>query len=537
MTRQQPAASVLSPATHSSVGLIEAPTQSVNSGCVIEMSTVELAGVEEEAKELQDDLPFDVTDILTRIDRLAPPTQLAPAQPPTATAETEHKEPLVVTTGDLHTVVIDVFGSPDTTLSSSPSLSSVVLSTSPPAAPSPIAASSAMVARAMAWDAALLMTLYRHLVLRMLEYDQNDEDWQMMEERRVALQQRIDEMRKQQPHPTLRSRSPSSFELPPRFAISTNGLSSFHCPICLSDCPSYSGVSLSGCSHFVCSSCLTDYLSAAIMQGDVTIRCPCYTSRPCTTVIPSTIILAYTPTAIYSHYVRMCALKRDNTLRNCPRCDHQQKGNRLMSRITCEQCQFKYCYHHSNAHPPTQSCRSYMRQQSAANKESMRVIAATTVRCPSCSAPVEKESGCNHMQCTQCECEFCFLCGSRYACGLHFWEWNVLTGCPGMQHMPGMAGERRTVCRRMWRVMCGWPLTFVLVPTIVLLLISIFLLVEGLWLALFLLVLPIFVILNCCCAGWQNGLSYDARERVQWWFWLGPRLCSHLFPCNCCGDF
>ena len=521
-------------AAHSPFG-VAGTTTSANSDCVIEMSTAEMAGVEEEAKEQQDDLPFDVTDILTRIDKLAPPVQPTCAPAITAAAEHKQNEPAMAT-GDLQTVVIDVFTSHDTTLSSTPSLSSVVLSNSPPAVPSPLAASSALVTRAMAWDVALLMTLYRHLVLRMLEYHQDDEDWQMMEERRVALQRRIDEMRKQYPLPNTLSRSPSSSDMSPLFLPSNDGLPSFHCPICLSDCPSYAGVSLSACSHFVCSSCLTDYLSASIMAGDVTIRCPCYTSRPCTTVIPSTIILAYTPTTIYSFYVRMCALKRDNTLRNCPRCDHQQKGSRLSSRMTCQQCQFKYCYHHSNAHPASQSCRSYMKQQSAATKESMRVIAATTVRCPSCSAPVEKESGCNHMQCTQCECEFCFLCGSRYACGLHFWEWNVLTGCPGMQHMPGSAGERRTVSRRMFRALCGWPLTCVLVPTVLFLMIALFCLVEGLWLALFLLCCPVLLVLHCCCNGWQNGWSWEARERFQWWLWLGPRIALHICP-HCCGEF
>ena len=523
------------------------PADNDGADWVVEVSTAEVAGVveeeEEEAKAQQDDLPFDVTDMLTRIDKLAPSTQRLPIHSHAAAViETEHKEAPALTTGDLHTVAIDIYASSDTTLTSTPSLSSVVFSSSPPAAPSPLAASSAArVTRAMAWDVALLQTLYRHLVLRMLEYKQHDEDWQMMEERRVALQLRIDELRKQQqPSHTVRSRSPSSLELPPRsfLSASSDGLPSFHCPICLSDCPSYAGVSLSGCAHFVCSSCLTDYLSSSIMQGNVSIHCPCMSanSRPCPTVLPSTIILAYTPTAIYQHYVRICALKRDGTLRNCPRCDHQQKGNRISSRLTCAACQFKYCYHHSNAHPPTQSCRSYMRAQSAANKESMRVIAATTVRCPSCSAPVEKESGCNHMQCTQCECEFCFLCGARYACGLHFWEWNLLTGCPGMQHTPGMAGERRTVSRLMWRALCGWPLTCLLVPTAVLLLIALFFLVEGLWLGLFLLSCPVFLALHCCCAGWQSGWSWDARERFHWWLWLGPRILMHICPCHCCGD-
>ncbi|GIY37431.1 ATP-dependent RNA helicase DEAH12, chloroplastic [Caerostris extrusa] len=30
--------------------------------------------------------------------------------------------------------------------------------------------------------------------------------------------------------------------------------------------------------------------------------------------------------------------------------------------------------------------------------------------CPSCSAPIEKNGGCNHMTCWKCKCDMCWLC-------------------------------------------------------------------------------------------------------------------------------
>jgi hypothetical protein len=53
-------------------------------------------------------------------------------------------------------------------------------------------------------------------------------------------------------------------------------------------------------------------------------------------------------------------------------------------------------------------------------------------RCPFCKARIEKESGCNHMSCAQCNGEFCWLCRRRYEPG-HF---DRLGGCPGLQYSP-----------------------------------------------------------------------------------------------------
>ncbi len=49
-----------------------------------------------------------------------------------------------------------------------------------------------------------------------------------------------------------------------------------------------------------------------------------------------------------------------------------------------------------------------------ANSDTARLIALTTKKCPNpatkCTVPIEKNEGCQHMTCTQCRHEFCWVC-------------------------------------------------------------------------------------------------------------------------------
>jgi hypothetical protein len=47
---------------------------------------------------------------------------------------------------------------------------------------------------------------------------------------------------------------------------------------------------------------------------------------------------------------------------------------------------------------------------SAPDKETEQWMGQHTRPCPSCSAPISKDSGCNHMRCTQCRASFCWAC-------------------------------------------------------------------------------------------------------------------------------
>ena len=53
--------------------------------------------------------------------------------------------------------------------------------------------------------------------------------------------------------------------------------------------------------------------------------------------------------------------------------------------------------------------------------------------CPKCNARIEKLEGCNHMTCSYCKYEFCWLCRKEYKKG-HYNRTNIFGGCPGAEH-------------------------------------------------------------------------------------------------------
>mmetsp|Transcript_4047 Transcript_4047/g.4934 ORF Transcript_4047/g.4934 Transcript_4047/m.4934 type:complete len:117 (+) Transcript_4047:632-982(+) len=75
--------------------------------------------------------------------------------------------------------------------------------------------------------------------------------------------------------------------------------------------------------------------------------------------------------------------------------------------------------------------------------------------CPKCKARAEREQGrCNHITCTRCNYQWCWLCGRRFKED-HFDKWNVF-GCLGMQHLD------TSKCK----VICYAILTFLAIPFI-----------------------------------------------------------------------
>uniref|UniRef100_A0A0G4FSM7 RBR-type E3 ubiquitin transferase n=1 Tax=Chromera velia CCMP2878 TaxID=1169474 RepID=A0A0G4FSM7_9ALVE len=51
--------------------------------------------------------------------------------------------------------------------------------------------------------------------------------------------------------------------------------------------------------------------------------------------------------------------------------------------------------------------------------------------CPRCGVRTEKTGGCNHITCTSCRLDWCWLCRREYS-DIHYKPWNLF-GCPGMQ--------------------------------------------------------------------------------------------------------
>ena len=242
-----------------------------------------------------------------------------------------------------HVIAFPMPASTDTTVALSPASLSYLTHTNPP---TPLLASHDPEA-----DLRLHRRLHNQLVSRMLQHAQRDDaEWAAMDVQRAALQERIDRQvrgavapagRGMPRRPVVERELRLSLWVDDLVDCEPSGPGTFACPVCLESLPSHCGVSLA-CSHMVCGACLSSYLATHIAEGQVVIRCPCYTTRPCPTVLSNAFIAAFTPAVQYSHWLRLCRQKKNSAYRACPRCDHQQKGNRLRPGMRCDKCQFEY---------------------------------------------------------------------------------------------------------------------------------------------------------------------------------------------------
>uniref|UniRef100_A0A7S2UYE8 RING-type domain-containing protein n=1 Tax=Fibrocapsa japonica TaxID=94617 RepID=A0A7S2UYE8_9STRA len=124
-------------------------------------------------------------------------------------------------------------------------------------------------------------------------------------------------------------------------------------------------------------------------------------------------------------------MKNNKDYRECPKCQHLQIGSLERPQMCCVQCGQAYCFLHANAHDENTSCKEYAAQLASQDKPSEKIIAKISKKCPNCGADTEKNGGCNHMTCSKCSCDWCWLCGKVMKEG-HYDPWN-LAGCPGGQ--------------------------------------------------------------------------------------------------------
>ena len=77
--------------------------------------------------------------------------------------------------------------------------------------------------------------------------------------------------------------------------------------------------------------------------------------------------------------------------------------------MICSSCGKGYCFSHSIAHGPDKSCEQYEREKMQENALNQAKISSMAKKCPQCGIPIQKNGGCNHMKCSSCKCNFCWI--------------------------------------------------------------------------------------------------------------------------------
>lgn len=138
-------------------------------------------------------------------------------------------------------------------------------------------------------------------------------------------------------------------------------------------------------------------------------------------------------------------------LRFCPgkNCKYVIKAEKCVhKRAICDSCKTSFCYQcGGNYHAPT-DCETIKRwlTKCADDSETANYISAHTKDCPKCNICIEKNGGCNHMQCYHCKHDFCWMClGDWKTHGSEYYECSRYKENPNIAHESAHAQAREAL--------------------------------------------------------------------------------------------
>ncbi|XP_063606195.1 potential E3 ubiquitin-protein ligase ariadne-2-like, partial [Penaeus indicus] len=153
----------------------------------------------------------------------------------------------------------------------------------------------------------------------------------------------------------------------------------------------------------------------------------------------------------YQQYAFADYVRSHPQLRFCPgpNCNIvvQAKESRA-KRVKCTSCKTQFCYKcGSDYHAPT-DCETIKKwlTKCADDSETANYISAHTKDCPKCHICIEKNGGCNHMQCYNCKHDFCWMClGCWKAHGSEYYECSRYKENPNIAHESAHAQAREAL--------------------------------------------------------------------------------------------
>lgn len=199
----------------------------------------------------------------------------------------------------------------------------------------------------------------------------------------------------------------------------------FMCPICCEE-KNTSTFSLE-CKHEFCLDCYKRYLEDKLHSGNI-INC-----MGCSLALKNKdidIIMGHkSSTKLIDSSIRSFLQKHSQTYKWCPftDCEHiiyfdhltdlsEYRRLHCSPYVTCRNSH-KFCFSCGfEAHSPA-DCDLTNAWVKKTRKESdyLNWVLSNTKECPKCNVNIEKNGGCNHMKCSSCEYEFCWICNGPWA--------------------------------------------------------------------------------------------------------------------------
>jgi hypothetical protein len=180
------------------------------------------------------------------------------------------------------------------------------------------------------------------------------------------------------------------------------------CQICFDKMDALQAHACFECGTAFCSTCMQWYVEFKILDGEVSAKklvCP---SAHCARSLAPELVEAFASPETFIKYQSF--LKNQKLgVRFCPRAGCcavlDEPPFSSTRRVKCSACDAESCMRCGGvAHSSAQLCRRVDKRYGQWKRHH-------NVRaCPSCHADIEKQGGCSHMKCFQCDQEFCWAC-------------------------------------------------------------------------------------------------------------------------------
>ena len=170
------------------------------------------------------------------------------------------------------------------------------------------------------------------------------------------------------------------------------------------------------CGHICCTQCWVNYLKTLITEAKVeSIKC---VEHKCKQEISEDFILKHIKSDQklvdkYKKFKFRASIYKDPNKKQCPEtdCESYLEKDPLQKYVKCQKGH-EYCFECLRKPHGTTSCDEYMEKEFMTWKNNKRVK-----KCPRCKIYTEKNEGCNHMTCTSCKYQWCWLCEGAYTYG------------------------------------------------------------------------------------------------------------------------
>jgi hypothetical protein len=200
------------------------------------------------------------------------------------------------------------------------------------------------------------------------------------------------------------------------------------CSICFSDVEYINSFALS-CKHRFCLDCWSSHLSAHLSQGKVAAHCMYNGCRVALSPLDwrlladSATFNRYRQLGLQNFVTRSPVAGFCSNPRGCARVIFWPRvAHATDSTVQCL-CGWRFCWRcNEEAHAPA-SC-AQMREFNSGSGEAAtaRWVQANTKPCPNCHKSIEKNAGCMHMHCSQCNYDFCWICLRKYENHANFYS-------------------------------------------------------------------------------------------------------------------